>query len=268
MEFVIKLGIGVVATLVGGFFFAMGLASARLRRLVQRMPTSRIRQLITGDFVELRGKVACDQPLTAPVAGSPCVYYDYKFQRIRHKAGSGSKTSETTYQTIDSQQRRVAFRIADGTGSIEVDPDRAKFDAPLIVDRPVQPGEEIPGGRENPTRPMQETREGKLVKDLGEKIVHAMGGELKPVIVTKNPHRFQVRAVSTDEEVYVLGTVQPGPDRKLRIVKGRSRFFISTQSEEQLLKKLRSHVLAGCLVGPLFLAVGALMLTLGVRSLG
>ena len=75
-----------------------------------------------------------------------------------------------------------------------------------------------------------------------------------------------VRAVAADRNLYVLGDVQEGADRKLRIAKGENKFFISTRSEEQLARSLGIKALVLYFLGALLIVGGIVVLVMTLRS--
>lgn len=100
--------------------FALNIYYLKRARLIEDTPTSKIRSAAQG-YVELIGAVSVGEAgeLTAPLSGTPCVWFDYKVQRYR-KSGKNSHWS-----TIDKGTSSHWFRIDDNTGSCVIDPQGA-----------------------------------------------------------------------------------------------------------------------------------------------
>ncbi len=94
----------------------------RRARLVEDMPTSRIRSAAQG-YVELVGLV-CDrdgsQP--APLTAKPCVWWRFRIERYR------SQGRKSRWETISSGASKQGFLVSDGTGQCWVDPDGAAIE--------------------------------------------------------------------------------------------------------------------------------------------
>lgn len=65
--------------------------------------------------VSVEGNVVCQQPLLAPMSGTPCLYYTIKCT-ARWKDGDENKTKE-----IDKQKAAAQFAIDDGSGPVWID---------------------------------------------------------------------------------------------------------------------------------------------------
>ncbi|KPK83787.1 MAG: hypothetical protein AMJ81_07315 [Phycisphaerae bacterium SM23_33] len=232
---------------VGAILFVEGLRRARLRRRIAQTPTTPIRHLVQNQFAEIVGRISCAGSLKTPDGDVPCVYYHYELER----ASRGSDTGPS-WETMDRREQRTAFRLTDASGSIEVDPAGARIDAPAVVDRAVEAGEQLPFGAENvvqtPVGPAEELLHKGLTK-LAEKL--AAGGDAK-----LGNQRIRVTALPVDRDAYVLCTVQRRPDGSLRAVKGSNPFFISTKSERELLGGLGRGSRTLRILGPVLVALG------------
>jgi hypothetical protein len=99
--------------------------SLRRARLVEDMPTSRIRSAAQG-YVELEGRALPLEGTTneAPPTQRPCVWWRY---RIAKKVERGSaKNRRQQWQTVASGRSSIPFRLDDGTGECIVKPDGAE----------------------------------------------------------------------------------------------------------------------------------------------
>ena len=109
--------IALTAGMVGGGWYS--LRWLRVARLVEDMPTSRIRSAAQG-YVEIAGRC---RPLDgtsqqAPLTGRPCVWWRYTVQR---RSGGDGKRREN-WVTVASGRSAVPFLLDDGTGTCIVQP--------------------------------------------------------------------------------------------------------------------------------------------------
>jgi hypothetical protein len=112
-----------------GIAFALVIASAglvqffrlqRRRRLMDDMPTARIRSAAQG-YVELIGRVQPpDMPLLAPLSGTPCAWYRFHVERRKSEARNGG------WETEQRGASEVQFWLDDGSGRCVVDPEGAE----------------------------------------------------------------------------------------------------------------------------------------------
>ncbi len=102
---------------IAGLFYCLKRA-----RLIEDTPTSRIRSAAQG-YVELVGPVIGgeDQTLTAPLSGTPCVWYRYKVERHR----DAEKNSH--WETVRQGTSREWFQINDATDTCLIDPEGAEI---------------------------------------------------------------------------------------------------------------------------------------------
>lgn len=90
-------------------------------RLIEDMPTSRVRSASQG-YVELSGLAKLQgNPLTAPLTAQPCLWWRYAIERHQQSGKSSS------WSTIDKGASAEPFFMADGTGICRVDPDGAEI---------------------------------------------------------------------------------------------------------------------------------------------
>lgn len=112
---------GVLATfaLIGGggaVMFVHGWQDLRLRRLIQNMPTARIRSLAMG-LVEIVGEVSARDHVTGPFSGRPCAYWEVDIS-THGRRGSDN----VVYRKASSHP----FFVRDETGVALVYPHDAK----------------------------------------------------------------------------------------------------------------------------------------------
>ena len=232
-----------ILVVVGVILIFVGKRKAGLKSTIDSTLTTPIRDLMEGQHAEIKGVASCDQPLKAPYSDISCVYYSYAL-KCRERSRSSSGSTSYTWRTIDSGSTRLPFSLTDSTGTVTVDPEGADVDAPVVVKRPVRPGD--------PTEGMPD-------------------GALKTVLSTlstlaSTPHKVEVRAVTADRELYVLGDVQRRADGQLRVSKGDNKFFISTKSEEQLARSLGRAAALFYVLGAALIVGGIVVLVLALRQ--
>ncbi len=108
---------GLVVAIVLWFF---GFRNSRRARLIEDVPTSRVRSAAQG-YVELIGHAEMLEgpKVIAPLTGLPCVWFKY---RIEERRRSGKNTN---WRTIDKGRSDAIFLFKDDTGHCVIDPDGA-----------------------------------------------------------------------------------------------------------------------------------------------
>lgn len=108
-----------VATSVFGLF--RGLRYLFKARLIEDMPTSRIRSASQG-YAEFIGLALLrGEPLSAPLTGRPCLWWRYTIERLQK---SGKSTS---WRVIERDQSKHPFYLDDGSGVCRIEPQGAEI---------------------------------------------------------------------------------------------------------------------------------------------
>jgi len=228
---------------VGLMLIAVGKRKGGLKSTMEQTMTASVRDLMEGQHAEIKGAASCDQPLTPPYSDVQCVHYSYKLQR-RERSRSSSTSTSYTWRTIDSGSAQVPFSLTDSTGTVTVDPQGASMDAPIVVKRPVTPGDPTEGLPDGPLKT--------VLSGLS--------------MLAQTPHRVEVRAVALNQDLYVLGDVLRGPEGELRVGKGDNKFLISTKSEEQLTRSLGRTSMLLYFVGSALVIGGIVVLVLALSK--
>ena len=102
----------------------IALRNARRRyRLMLATEASNVGALTEGPC-EIQGRIeSIDSPFTSPWTQQQCVYYEFLVEELR---GSGGR--HTWYSIINDVQKQ-SFKVTDPSGSVEIDPDEAEFEA-------------------------------------------------------------------------------------------------------------------------------------------
>lgn len=105
-----------LALLGGAALIVLGFYLLRRRRLIENVPTSRIRSVAMG-FAEVMGLARPKATVAAPYSGIPCVFFRYEVEEERARGRGGR-----TWVTIERGDSGVPFHLQDTTGTILVDP--------------------------------------------------------------------------------------------------------------------------------------------------
>ena len=111
----------VVAAFTGVGFF-LWKKSFQNARVMEDMATSKIRSAAQG-FVELSGiqHPLEGTPLSAPLTGSACTWWDYKIEKRESTRNSKGQES-TSWSTVEKDTSVGFFHMKDETGEILVNP--------------------------------------------------------------------------------------------------------------------------------------------------
>ncbi|OGS21468.1 MAG: hypothetical protein A2252_07060 [Elusimicrobia bacterium RIFOXYA2_FULL_39_19] len=107
--------------ITGIIVFAVGTNNLKKKKLIEDIPTSKIRSLAMG-LVELIGKTSEICKIISPISKTECVYYMYTAER-KVATKDGYRWEE--FRTIKSD---LPFYLEDDTGKILVDPRNVCFD--------------------------------------------------------------------------------------------------------------------------------------------
>ncbi|MCX8082356.1 MAG: E3 ubiquitin ligase family protein [bacterium] len=117
-------GWAVVGLVAGIYFFFTGFRKLWAKRLIQNIPTSKIRSIAMG-LVEVNGIALPDVLLTGPYTKMPCVFYHILVERL-------VRTEKSTYWVKELEVKTdIPFFVQDDTGTVMIDPSDAETDLPL-----------------------------------------------------------------------------------------------------------------------------------------
>ena len=114
-----------VMTVIGIGALVYGFVQLSRARLMQDIPTSRLRSAAQG-YVELHGhaRLLPGPQITAPLSGARCCWWDYRVEEHRTVTRGGKRSSE--WVVIDRGTSDELFLLDDGTGECVIDPVGAK----------------------------------------------------------------------------------------------------------------------------------------------
>jgi len=273
---VIIVGAVLIAIGIAGLFVAM--FAARRVRVMTATSTSRIGDLLPeyealrGELgggpselrktVELKGRVACDSPVTGELSGEAAAMVHTQVSRdveVRKRTTdkNGRTTERWVRQTerIHSDERQARFDIDDGTGRVRVRPDGASIDLTEVVDRFEQPNT------------VEQTTGSLRLGGFSFNFSTSLGSSKRII-----GYRFQESILPVGADLYVLGELSDtGDGLAVRDADDPDRpFIVSTKDEESLVRSGKSTIKWGkigggaCVVlGLVACLIGAVMLILG-----
>ncbi|MDD5258419.1 MAG: hypothetical protein PHD29_00410 [bacterium] len=169
---------------IGIWLFFDGFKKWRRKRLIENIPTSKIRSMAMG-LVELYGQATPWQfILKGPLTGRDCVFYKYMVERYERRGKSSSWVKVATGGSYDN-----LFHIDDGTGIVLINPRRAE----LNLDKPDFSFESGLFGGDIPSN---------LVSFLDQNDIKYQ------TWFGKHRMRFREWDICPNDQVYILGTVK------------------------------------------------------------
>lgn len=115
-----------VPAAIGLACFIATFVFVRRGRLIEDMPTSRVRSAAQG-YVELEGtaRLMDGLPVICPLTASRCVWWRYTVEERQTTIGANGRR-QTRWVTVDSGRSDDCFLLEDGTGACIVDPEGAE----------------------------------------------------------------------------------------------------------------------------------------------
>lgn len=227
-----------VYTIIGFIFglilFIKGFIWLKQKRLIENMPTSKVRSIAMG-LVEIFGKVAPSKILKSPFSNKDCVYYKYTIEEYR-RTGKHSR-----WVTVKKGEEVVHFYLEDDTGKVLIDPKGANVDIPLDFQFNSGLGKDPP----------------LLIKQFLKS--NNMGFET--FLGINKTMRYTEYFISPNDKLYIMGTagdnpfVKEGTAKKgvddVMIQKGKDEkfYYITDKPEREILKTLRWKVAGGIFGG-------------------
>ncbi len=226
----------VVIYSITGFFFGLylffkGFSWLKLKRLIENMPTSKIRSVAMG-LAEIYGEVVPAQGklLKSPLTEKDCVYYLYQVQEYRRSGKSGR------WVTIKSDTQMAHFFIKDESGIVLVEPKKAQIDIP--EDFKFQSGL----GRDPP----------KIIIEF----LKANGLSFESLFGINKSMKFVEYFIAPKDRLYVIGTAGDNPfieeatasnsTADIMIQRGNNKiYYISDKPEKEVLKRFKWKTFAG-----------------------
>ncbi len=225
--------------IVGLYLLYQGLHYHKLRRVVEDIPTSKVRSIAIG-LVEVFGKVKpAQQVLQAPLSGAKCVFYGYKIELYY-----GRKNYE--WRVVDHIVKTTPFYLEDNTGKVLVDPTDANIE--VTFEQQI------------------DTKEDKMPAAIKSFLAANKPDILREIETKKERYRFTEQLIPIDTQLYVLGSANTNPEAKqstvgverLKISKGKDEklFYLSSLHQDNLQSVFTFKGIA-CLVVGILMCVGS-----------
>ena len=233
----------VVAGIVLLYFRNKNKQKAALMGQTQTSSASDVSGLAPGTLVEVKGTLRCEEPLSSEMAGEKCAYYSSKVIReyMERDYDDDDVGSDRRSEVVAHNEQFAPFVVEDSTGTVAVNAEGAEMDAKQVVNR-----FERNTGSEGPSI------------SLGGTTIHLGGGE------RTLGYRYAETILPVDAPVYVLGTVQQGGGIGTPSGDEEHRFVVSHRSEEALGQSLGKTVLWLGVGGIASIAVGVVLLAVGI----
>jgi len=238
--------IGGLLALIGLGIIAIGFIFFRKKRLIENIPTSKIRSIAVG-LVEIFGQVIPikEQIFRSPFTDKECVYYQFTIEEYR------SSGKNSNWVTIKKGEQKGLFYLKDDTGRVMIKPTGATIEA--RKDFEYQSG---------------------LGKDPSEQVIRFLSANNlahEGFLGLNKTMRYRETIISPYDTLYIMGTAGENPFNKevtanhvdsIMIQKGKyeKQYYISDKSEKQILKNLTllTYVMWG--FGMVLIIIGAILL--------
>ncbi|MBU3941427.1 MAG: E3 ubiquitin ligase family protein [Nanoarchaeota archaeon] len=232
----------------GVFLFWEGIKLLKQKRLIENIPTSKIRSLAMG-LVEIYGEVvpAYKEILKSPFSNKDCVYYSYTIEEYR----SSGKSSH--WVTVENGHNEQPFYLKDDTGGVLIDSKGAKV---------------------NVSRDFEfNTGFGKKTPDLVLNFLKSKGMSHKTLFGFGKTMRYKEHFIAPKDKLYIMGTASDNPfvedgtaknnveDIIIQKGKNEKMYYISDKQENALLKEIKWKML-GFIFGGALLSVVCLSIIL------
>ena len=233
----------VVAGIALLYFRNKNKQKAALMGQTETSGASDVSGLAPGTLVEVKGTLRCEEPLSSEMAGEKCAYYSSKVIReyMERDYDDDDVGSDRRSEVVAHNEQFAPFVVEDSTGTVAVNAEGAEMDAKQVVNR-----FERNTGSEGPSI------------SLGGTTIHLGGGE------RTLGYRYTETILPVDAPVYVLGTVQQGGGIGTPSGDEEHRFVVSHRSEEALGQSLGKTVLWLGVGGIASIAVGVVLLAVGI----
>jgi len=223
----------------GVFLFFRAFGWLKSKRLIENIPTSKIRSIAMG-LVEVYGKVVPfrGEVLKSPFTVRDCVYSRFSIEEYR------SSGKHSRWVTVRKGVDFIPFYIEDETGSVLVDPKGAGVE--ILRDNEFKSG---------------------FMKDPPEDVkrfLRRSGMDFEGFFSVNKTMRYRESFIEPGDMLYVMGTAGDNPfveegtveggAQDIMIGRGKERFFyISDRPEKRVLGLLRWKVIGGFFGGGLLI---------------
>ena len=247
MQSMVSLVTFIIFFIAGFSLFIWGFLSFRWKRLIENIPTSKIRSIAMG-LVEISGRVvkSKNNNLKSPFSQNDCVYYKCTIEEYRR---SGKHSS---WVTIFKDEKSDLFYLKDDTGIVLIDPKKAKIDIPKDNRFESRMGMDPP----------------ESVKYFLRQNSIAFEGFLFGINKTM---RYTEWYIAPNDKLYIMGTASDNQYVKeasaekgvedVMINKGKNEkfFYISDRGERSVLRRFSLKAYAGIISGSFLIVLSSII---------
>ncbi|MBN2168317.1 MAG: hypothetical protein JW738_03660 [Actinobacteria bacterium] len=226
----IVFGIGMGVLVVGIFSLVMGyLARKKLSLMKETQTVTADTACNAGDTtgtvnIEVAGIAETDTPLVSPATNTPCIYFRHQVEQLEvdyDRDYDGDMRREEHWNTVVDTKQQVPFLLRDSSGTVEVQPRDAKFEAHKTMSNQY--------GAMGLDVDIYDRRSDSVLGQVLDTISSLGGG-------ATNRFRTSEWVIPAGEKLYVLGSAIRQGEHCV-IGKGEGPLIVSTKSEEELTKK-------------------------------
>ena len=226
--------------IAGIILFIAGLKWFGYKRLIENIPTSKIRYIAMG-LVEIFGKVVSieNNLLNSPFSDAECVYYKYTVERWV------KRNDRHHWQVVNSGKTSLPFKLKDETGSVLINPVGANID--------IRSTTYTSGAGYDPSFIIQKYLDSNNLKYEG-------------FFGINYRMRYRESIIVPDQNLYIIGSATDNPfkddgtaqhsieDVMIHRVKGKL-FHISQKAEKGVIKTYLLKALGGLIGGTIIIIV-------------
>jgi len=228
----------------GILFFIKGWKWFRMKKLIEDIPTSKIRSIAMG-LVEIYGEVVpWKNLLKSPFTNNNCVYYKCLIQEQRKRG------KHYEWVTVMKEEKSTYFLLKDETASVLVDPRGAEIDIPLDFEFRSGLGIDPP--------------------PQVKKFLNSKGISFETFFGINKQMRYKEYFIAPGDKLYILGTAGDNPFfeegmakknvEDIMIQKGNNIYYISDKSERRVLSSLRIKSSLGIIGGAILIIACAFLI--------
>ncbi len=232
--------IPIIGIVIGIILFMAGLKWFGYKRLIENIPTSKIRSIAMG-LVEIYGKVVPieNNLLISPFSNTECVYYKYTVERWV------KRNDKHHWQVVNSGKTSLPFKLNDNTGSVLIDPVGADIDL------------------KSTTFSSSTGRDPSLII---QNFLNANNLNYEGFFGINYRMRYRESIIIPNESLYIIGSATDNPFKAdgtaqhsvedIMIYRGKGKLYhISQKQEKNVIRTYLMKALGGIIVGGLIIII-------------